>query len=182
MKIIGHIHSFNDEDVIDKSLQALLDQTYPVEEILLVDNGSTDGTLRRAFPPKVTVIRHPENRGTSGAVVTGFEYALANGYDWIWILDADSAPRKNALEKLLELYQYFHPVLRAQTWLLASLPVEFLSQRACHGIIFTPRGYSQVQPDPGQQFYECDATIWSGSLFNLKAVKAVGLPSVDYVL
>jgi glycosyltransferase involved in cell wall biosynthesis len=45
VRIVGHIHTFNDEEVIDRSLHALLRQTCPVDEIILVDNGSTDGTL-----------------------------------------------------------------------------------------------------------------------------------------
>lgn len=182
MRILGHIHSLNDEEVIDRSVQSLLGQTYPVEEILLVDNGSTDGTLNRSFPKQVTVLRHPENRGTSGAVVTGFQYALAKEYDWIWLFDADSAPRKDALEKLIELYQSFTPELQAQTWLLASLPVEVPTQKPRHGLILTPRGSRQVQPHPGQLFYECDVAIWTGSLYNLARARRVGLPSADYVL
>ena len=120
MKILGHIHSFNDEDVIERSLQALLDQTHPLHEIVIVDNGSTDRTLERVFPRPVTVIRHEENRGTSGAVVTGFQYALDHGYDWIWIFDADTAPRNDALEKLLSLYMTLGPKLRPQIRVLAS--------------------------------------------------------------
>jgi rhamnosyltransferase len=39
-----------------------------------------------------------------------------------------------------------------------------------------------VQPDPAQPFYECDITIWSGSLYKLAAVRTVGLPRADYLL
>jgi GT2 family glycosyltransferase len=182
MTVLGHIHTFNDEDVIERSLQAVLDQTYPIQEILIVDNGSADGTLKRSFPDHVTVIRHPENLGTSGAVVTGMQYALEKGYDWIWVLDADSAPQGDALESLLELYRSFGAELQTQTWLLASLPVEASSQKPCHGIIFTERGYRQIRPDPQQLFYECDFTIWSGSLFKMDAVRKIGLPPQDYLL
>ena len=38
MRILGHIHTFNDEEIIDRSLRALLDQTYPVEEIVTEKN------------------------------------------------------------------------------------------------------------------------------------------------
>ncbi len=182
MRILGHIHALNDEDVIDRSVQALLDQTYPLEEILIVDNGSTDGTLQRTFPEKVTIIRHPENRGTSGAVITGFQYALDKGYDWIWLLDADSAPRKNALEMLVELYQSFPPDTQAQTWFLASLPIQVATHEPHSGLIFTHGGIKQVQPDAAQLFYECDVAIWTGSLYKLAAVKRIGLPCADYVL
>jgi len=182
MRILGHIHTLNDEDVIDRSLRALLDQTYPLEEILIVDNGSTDGTLKRSFPQHVTVIRHPENRGTSGAVITGFRYALEKGYDWIWVFDGDSAPRKDALEKLVRLYAGFPPELQAQTRVVASLPVESMSQKPYHGIVFNSRGTRLVRPDPGQEYYEFDGAMWTGCLFKLEVVRKIGLPPADYVL
>jgi GT2 family glycosyltransferase len=182
MKVLGHIHTFNDESVIDHSLQALLDQTYPLEEILLVDNGSTDGTLNRAFPKKVSMIRHLENRGTSGAVVTGMGYAIKTGYDWIWIFDADSAPRRDGLEKLLELYQSFPSELQASTWLLASLPMDAATGEPRYGARFPSGRGMRDEPKLNQEAYECDITIWTGCLYKLAAVQRVGLPRADYVL
>lgn len=201
MRILGYIHTFNDAEVIDRSLQALLDQTCPVEEIVLVDNASTDGTLTRSFPKQVAVIRNPENRGTSGAIIRGMQYALAKQYDWIWVLDADSTPCKDALEKLVELYQSFPPNLQEHVWRLSSLLIEFpkfaittpFSLRLAkfggsqgpqprHGTIFTPRGYIRVKPIPNEDVYEFNGSIWSGSLFKLEAVAKIGFPSADYFL
>lgn len=182
MKILIHIHTCNDEEVIDRSLRALLDQTYPVDEILLVDNASTDGTLQRSFPKKVTVIRHQENLGTSGAVFTGFQYAKTKQYDWVWIFDADSAPRGDALRKLVELYQSFPLDRQIKIWVMASLPIDLITGNVHHGSRFTPRGMRMVEPDPGQVFYRCDATIWTGSLFKVALVQKVGLPRSDYAL
>jgi rhamnosyltransferase len=182
MRILGHIHTFNDEEVIDRSIQALLDQTHAVDEIILVDNGSTDGTLQRAFAEKVTVIRHGENRGTSGAVITGMQYALDKGYDWIWLFDADSAPRRDALQKLVDLYQSIPPQLQAQTWVLSSLPIDEASQDPKYGPRFPSNGIPSDEPDPKQPAYECDVTIWTGCLYKLTAVRRVGFPAADYVL
>lgn len=182
MRILAHIHTFNDEDVIDRSVDALLDQTYSLAEILVVDNASTDGTLNRSFPKQVTVIRHPENRGTSGAVITGFQYALDKGYDWIWLFDGDSAPRKDALEKLVELYQSLAPDVQARTWRLASMPVDTPTQEPRCGARFPLRGVTSVRPDIDQLAAEYDITIWTGTLYKLAAVSKVGLPRADYVL
>ncbi len=181
-RILGHIHTFNDSDVIEKSLQALRDQTYPLDEILIVDNASTDGTLDRAFPKGVTVIRHPDNRGTSGTVVTGFQYAMDHGYDWIWLFDADSAPRRDALEKLMDAYQRFSPALQKSVWLLASLHFDAATGEPRHGGQFSWHGGTPVHPASGEPIYQCDVAIWTGSLYRLEPVKHVGLPNPDYVL
>lgn len=182
MRILGHVHSFNDEDVIDRSLSALLKQTYPLDHIVLVDNGSTDGTLLRQFPENVTVIRHPENRGTSGAVITGLQYAINQGYDWIWLFDADTAPHCDALERLVNFYRSVPADLQRQLWLLSSIHVDPHGPALPYQSVFTVRGATPVGPDPARDFFEIDATIWSGSLYKLSAVQQVGLPSADYVL
>lgn len=182
MRILGHIHTFNDEDVIDRSLRALLDQTYPLQEIVLVDNASTDGTLNRSFPAHVKIIRHQENLGTSGTVIAGMQYAMENQYDWIWLFDADSAPRRDALEKLVDLYEKFPAGLQEQVWLLSCQQVDSLAELSHYAVTFTAKGCSQIAPRPEQVVYEFDATIWSGSLYKLAAVQKIGLPEINYVL
>ncbi|TMJ47349.1 MAG: glycosyltransferase family 2 protein, partial [Alphaproteobacteria bacterium] len=79
MRVLVQVHTWNDANVIGVTLQALLRQTLAVEEILIVDNGSSDGTAELPYPRIVTVIRHRLNLGTSGSVKTGLEYARAHG-------------------------------------------------------------------------------------------------------
>ena len=121
MRILGHIHTFNDAEVIEQTVAALRRQTVPLAGILIVDNASTDDTLDRIVSAPVTIIRNPENLGTSGAVVVGFEYALANGFDWIWLFDADSVPQPDALENLFEGV-LCAAACRAREGLLSGLP------------------------------------------------------------
>src|SRR5688572_9040063 len=181
MKILGYIHAFNDEDVIDRSLEALRMQSHPTDEIVVVDNGSTDGTLDKLASKPVTLLRHRVNLGTSGSVVSGFRYAIAHHYDWIWLFDADSAPRPDALEKLLQFYGDLTSETQEQVWLLASLR-EQSARVVSYEFSFTSRGFVPVEPGPEESFYAFDSTIWSGSLYKLDAVQKVGLPSEDYVL
>jgi len=182
MKLLAYVHTYNDGDVIDATLRALCAQSYPIPEILLIDNASTDDTLDRAFPSKVTIIRNDENLGTSGAVAAGMEYALAHGYDWIYILDADSEPAPDAVENLMRCYQSLSPELQATTWWLSSLLVEAEGGAMHHGCIVTPGGIKMLDPPPQPTSYRCHLNIWSGSLYRLDAVKEVGLPDRNYVL
>jgi rhamnopyranosyl-N-acetylglucosaminyl-diphospho-decaprenol beta-1,3/1,4-galactofuranosyltransferase len=182
MRILGHIHTLNDEDVIDRSLGALLSQTHPLDEILIVDNGSTDGTLQRVAARQVTVIRHEQNLGTNGAIITGFRYALARCYDWVWVFDADSAPSHDALQKLIELYRSFPVEQQDEICFLACLPLDGLRREPLRMVLFTPSGLAVAKVDGGAAYYRCDVTIWSGCLYQMKTVNRIGLPSPDYVL
>ena len=182
MRVLAHVHTFNDADVIDLTIEALLRQTRPVDGILVVDNASTDGTLDRPSLKNVTVLRHQENVGTSGAVVTGLRFALEHDYDWAWIFDADSMPEPDALGKLLDLYAGWPRSLQEETAFLACLPYNVKDGFPYHASVFSRRGLDAVRPKQGERYYPCHATLWSGSLYRLAAVRRIGLPNPDYVL
>lgn len=182
MRVLAHIHTFNDADIVEQAIDALLLQTRPADSILIVDNASSDETVERASRRHVSILRNAENLGTSGAVVTGFQFALESNYDWIWILDADSLPAPDALEKLLELHASFSPRLQDETGFLACLPYNARDGFLYHGGIFSRRGLAPVEPKPGERYYACHTSLWSGILYRLAAVRRIGLPNADYVL
>lgn len=69
MRVLAHIHTLNDEAVIEQLVEGLRRQTRPPDAIIIVDNGSTDKTLDRTFPENVTIVRNSLNwhkRGRTG--------------------------------------------------------------------------------------------------------------------
>jgi GT2 family glycosyltransferase len=182
MRVLAHIHTFNDADIIDQTIAAVLGQTRPVDGILIVDNASTDGTLDRASVKNTSVLQHPENRGTSGAVYSGFRVALEQDYDWIWVFDADSVPEPDALEKLLDLYNGWPQNLQDATAFLACLHSNIQDGVPRHGGLFTDAGIGEASPTPEARHYPCHFTIWSGCLYRVEAVRRIGLPNQNYVL
>lgn len=182
MRVLGHIHTYNEGHVIDRTLNALMTQSHPVDEVLLIDNASTDNTLQREFPKNVQVIRFDENRLTSDPIIRAMQFARERGYDWVWILNGDSAPRPDSLKILLEFYQNLDDAARSRTWLVASLPIDAKTGARDHGFYVTARGLRRARPESTNTPYECDATIWSGSLYRMDAVNEVGLPRSDYAM
>ena len=88
MKVSVVIPVYNERDTI-LQVVAAVKGTDPVEEIVVVDDGSTDGTrelLATIHDPSIKVIRHERNLGKGAALRSGF--AVAGG-DVVIIQDAD---------------------------------------------------------------------------------------------
>jgi len=180
MRVLAYIHTFNDADVIERIIAALLQQTHPVDEILVVDNASTDGTPDHPCLRHATLVRNPENTGTSGGVAAGLRYALERRFDWMWIFDPDGLPAPDALEKMLDLHAGWPDLRQNSTAFLTCEHPERWRDSAHRN--FTWRGFVPAKPTSGESYYACDNAWWSGCLFRMAAVCKIGLPNADYFL
>jgi glycosyltransferase involved in cell wall biosynthesis len=70
-------------------------------EVLVVDDGSTDGTAEAARQAGARVIRHEENRGKGAALATAFRDLFGRGYDGVITLDADGQHLPEEIPKVL---------------------------------------------------------------------------------
>lgn len=87
------------------TLPRVLDALVPLvgaPRILVVDDGSTDGTSDAAAKRGVPVLRHPVNRGKGGALMTGLLHSRDHlGWEWAVTLDADGQHHPGDLEGFL---------------------------------------------------------------------------------
>ncbi len=98
---------FNEEEAIARSLRSLLALDYPPEklELVAVNDGSTDGTLRemRAVATesrgRVRVIDFPQNRGKRAAMAAGIRATQA---EVVVFVDSDSTVEPEALKRLVQ--------------------------------------------------------------------------------
>jgi glycosyltransferase involved in cell wall biosynthesis len=73
----------------------------PDLDVVVIDDGSEDGTAETAAAAGAVVVRLPFNLGIGGAVQTGFKYALAHGYDTAIRLDGDGQHDPQEIPQLL---------------------------------------------------------------------------------
>jgi len=95
------IPNWNGKMLLPACLSSLQSQRQPGIHVIVVDNGSTDGSasfVRDEFP-WVEVVLLPENRGFSGAVNAGIK---AGGNPWIMLLNNDTEVHPDCLEALLD--------------------------------------------------------------------------------
>jgi len=87
-------------------LETLRALTYPCYRIVLVDNGSTDGTTLavREYWPVVELITNTTNQGFARAVNQGLSHAFEHGADMAFLLNNDTLAAPDILEQLLMAY------------------------------------------------------------------------------
>jgi hypothetical protein len=95
------IPAYNEEESIGDVIRELLGEGLGLD-ILVVDDGSKDGTRDRLRGLPVHVISHPINLGYGVAVQTGFKYAALRGYDFLVLMDADGQHIPSQVRLLLE--------------------------------------------------------------------------------
>lgn len=77
-------------------------QLDPELDVLVVNDGSTDGTSRAARNSGAIVIDHPENLGKGAALRTGFEHALEGDYEAVITMDGDGQHDPAAIPRFLD--------------------------------------------------------------------------------
>ena len=101
------IPTYNEKENIERIIRKVfsLDGGY---EILIIDDGSPDGTaaivksLQKEFPDRLNIIERAGKLGLGTAYITGFKWALSQGYDYIFEMDADFSHDPDDLPRLLE--------------------------------------------------------------------------------
>jgi glycosyltransferase involved in cell wall biosynthesis len=86
MKILALIPAYNAAERVGSVIQGI---TRYMSEIVVIDDGSNDGTGQMAARNNAIVLSHPCNRGKGAALKTGFAYAMGHIYDAVITLDAD---------------------------------------------------------------------------------------------
>lgn len=100
------IPAYNRKDYIRQTVDSVLEQSCAPLELLVVDDGSTDGTLEilQSYGDKIRLLQHPngENKGQAAALNLGLKHLCG---EFIAILDSDDYWSEDFLEKMLPFIQ-----------------------------------------------------------------------------
>lgn len=73
-----------------------------VEEVVVIDDGSTDATVAVAEQAGAKVLRHPQNRGKGAAIATALEYFGRSNVEMAILLDADGQHDPSEINKFID--------------------------------------------------------------------------------
>ncbi|MEK9135702.1 MAG: polyprenol monophosphomannose synthase [Bacteroidota bacterium] len=109
------IPTYNEADNITRLLPAVLGQA-PNVEVLIVDDNSPDGTAGHvrdmmSVDSRIHLIERPGKMGLGTAYLEGFKYAIQNGYDYIFEMDADLSHSPKEIPNFLKKIQDYDLVI-----------------------------------------------------------------------
>ena len=186
IKVTAVVVTYNRKTLLDKVIQSLLAQTVAIERIIIVNNGSTDGTgewLTSEYGTNARfVLIHQENVGGSGGFCRGIQEAMAYDTDWIWCMDDDVFPTPSCLETLLALSGHRedagilcpHRLMSGKTFTgeakTLNLSNPFVDM---HNDMLTPEMVEQ------NEWVEIEGMAFEGPLIRREVVERIGLPNKE---
>ena len=97
-RVLAVIPCFNEEATIGS---VVLKAKQYVDEVVVIDDGCVDNTVKVAEAAGATVISHNVNKGKSAGIKTGFRYARNKGFDYVITLDGDGQHNADEIPNLL---------------------------------------------------------------------------------
>lgn len=163
------IPAYNRSAYIDQTVQSVLEQTYPQVELIVVDDGSTDGTYEQlqAYGNRIRLLSHEnrQNKGQSAALNLGLQAASG---DYIAILDSDDYWAPDKLERQVACLQ-------------ANPDIGLVYCNGYHvdagGRVlypFHPEGHTEPN-DPNQLLLDCYMLLPQSSLVRAAVFRQAGL-------
>lgn len=185
MRIGCVVVTYNRKRLLIECLEAIYKQTVPINTLILIDNASTDGTkdelINKGFIGKdgFNYCCMDSNLGGSGGFYEGLK-RVNSDYDWVWIMDDDTIPYEDCLEKLISASKKVNNV----SFLASSVFGPENEPMNIPGIDFrlTENGYPDWYFKLNEKLVKIKNATFVSLLISVKALKRCGLPCRDYFI
>ncbi len=172
MKIAAVVVTFNRLNLLKKCILSIKLQTYKINEIIIVNNSSTDGTSEWLLTNQDLTVITQDNLGGAGGFYKGIKSAYEKGYDWIWCMDDDTELEKNAL------YELVRNLNDNETKILNSIVVSKENKDVlAFGLYFSEGNiYFDKVSSLKYPILKGTANFFNGTLLSREVIKKLGLP------
>lgn len=187
MRIGVSLTTFNRLSYLKKALNAYSALSRVPDELIVVNNGSTDGTkefldswVQVEEGYKKTVIHSAENTGGSGGFFQGLQYSATQELDWVLVSDDDAYPDRYMLQNM-ENFISNDPTAANLSAVCAAVLYREDDKTSPHIVRHKKNFFSISTERVGaeeykSEFFPIDTITFVGALINVEAIKKVGLP------
>jgi glycosyltransferase involved in cell wall biosynthesis len=123
------IPAFNEEVVLPITLDALL-RDVSIEQILVINDGSTDKTSQIVNDRKINLLDLPFNLGVGAAMRSGFQFAKENGFQKVIQFDADLQHQPKYIKEIVSELDKYDVVVGSRFAANSSYKVSFVRSLA----------------------------------------------------
>jgi len=182
-KISVVIPNWNGKKTIARCLDSLCDQSI-TSQIIVVENGSTDGSLEfiRKNYPDVKLIIHQKNLGFAAGVNAGIRQAIDSNFDFVALLNNDAVADKNWLQNLMKVIEQDNKI-GIVTCKFIDINAKYLDstgdQYTTWGLPY-PRGREEPVSDKYDNQTGVFAASGGASLYRISILRQIGLFDEDF--
>ena len=195
-RVVAVVVTYNRKDLLLECLSAILEQSFPIYKLIIIDNASTDGTqaalAQNGFLDNALIDYRlmSSNTGGAGGFYKGMVLASQTDCSWIWLMDDDTIPSKSCLEELLNAKAY---ILNNRCEERQSVPISYLASSvygANGEFMNVPTINSNASANGYPYWYEyldggivgIDHATFVSILINTEAIPKCGLPCKDFFI
>lgn len=172
--------TYNRLKILKEVIDSLRNQTYRAFKIVVVNNGSNDGTKEWLDSQEDIISIHQGNTGGAGGFFSGLKYVTENNFQYCWLMDDDVICDKDALQELITAYEakpsigFVCSAVRGLDGCPMNTPV--VDQRP------SKNGYALFYDLIDRQMIKVKIATFVSVLLSTKTIREVGLPYKDYFI
>lgn len=191
MKVDAVVVTYNRKELLIECINAILNQTYKLNKVIIIDNNSMDGTYNLLEKEKiidnklVKYIKLEKNIGGAGGFYEGMKYDNENtDSDFVWIMDDDTIPTETALEELITAQEKLENCGKHISYLASAVYGENSEPMNVPNINLnvSNNGYKNWYMFLKDGLVRIDDATFVSLLISKKAIKNVGYPMKNYFI
>lgn len=172
-KVLAVVVTYNRLADLQVCIEALCNQTYKPLDILVVNNGSTDGTKEWLDQRSDVLVVNQGNLGGAGGFHAGMQYVMSHDYEFLAMMDDDGIPEEHEIEHLVSAYD---TLCKNQAAILNALVVDKADHE--HSAFLWKRGSNRsniIKELKKEAYINGDIHPFNGTLIHRSIMERIGL-------